>query len=189
MLQISYFQENGNELLEKFSKNSKIFGIVFIVLGLIGIFFPVFISIGSAILFGWLLLLSGFLAGYYTYYNNKSDWIGWLKTFVLVFVGGLTIINPLPGVATLGILFSIYFAFDGFGSIALAFSSKGDKMWLMILLNGIISLVLSFLFISNWPFGSMVYVGMFIGISLFIDGVVLLGISETAKNISDGSGN
>jgi uncharacterized membrane protein HdeD (DUF308 family) len=187
MLQISYFKENGNELLEKFSKNSKIVGIVFIILGLVGIFYPAFMSVTSAIIFGWLLLFSGFFAGYHTYYNNKSDWLGWLKTFVLVFVGGLTIINPLPGVATLGILFSIYFAFDGFSSIALAFSSRGHGMWLMILLNGIISLILSFLFIADWPFGSMFYVGLFVGISLLVDGIVLLSLSNTAKILSDES--
>lgn len=185
MLQISYFKENNNELLKKFSKNSKTVGIVFIILGLIGILFPAFMSITSAIMFGWLLLFSGFLAGYHTYYNNKGDWLGWLKTFILIFVGGLTIINPFPGVATLGILFSIYLAFDGFSSIALAFSVKGHEMWFMILLNGIISLILSFLFIANWPFSSMFYIGMFIGISLFIDGIVLLSISKTAKKLSD----
>jgi uncharacterized membrane protein HdeD (DUF308 family) len=186
MLQISYFRENGDELLKKFSKNSKIVGIIFILLGIVGILYPAFMSITSAILFGWLLLFSGFLAGYHTYYNNKSDWLGWLKAFVLVFVGALTVIDPFPGVATLGILFSIYFAFDGFSSIALAFSSKEHgKMWLVILLNGIVSLVLSFLFIADWPFSSMVYVGLFVGISLFIDGIALLTISKTAKKLSD----
>jgi len=187
MLQISYFQENGDELLKKFSKNSKTIGIVFIILGLMGIIYPAFMSVTSAIIFGWLLLLSGFLVGYYTYYHNKKDWIGWLKTFIFIFVGGLTVINPFPGIATLGILFSIYFAFDGFSSIALAFSTKGHGMWLMMFFNGIISLVLSFLFIANWPFGSVFYVGLFIGISLLVDGIVFLSLSKTAKKLSDES--
>ena len=187
MLQLSYFSNSGNELLEKFSKNSKIIGIVFIIFGLLGIFFPAYMSLTSAMLFGWLLLFSGLFAGFHTYYNNKSDWLGWLKTFILVFIGALTIINPLPGVATLGVLFSVYFAFDAFSSFALAFSSRGHKMWFMILLNGIVSLILSFLFIKDWPFSSMFYVGLFVGISLFIDGIVLLTISRTAKKLSDES--
>jgi len=183
MLQLPEFQSTQYDILKKFSKNSKIAGIIFILLGLIGIFFPAVISITSAIFFGWILLFSGFMAGYHTFYTNKSDWMGWLKTFVLIFVGALTIIKPFPGVATLGIFFAFYFAMDSFSSFALAFASKGLPQRWMIFLNGFISAVLSFLMIADWPFSSLIYVGLFIGISLFMDGVILLTISKTINKL------
>jgi len=89
----------------------------------------------------------------------------------------------MPGVAALGMLFAIYFAMDAFASFALAFSSKGVSGWWIILFNGIVSAVLSLLFILDWPFGSLFYVGLFVGISLFIDGIVLLSMSNAAKKL------
>ena len=181
MLQLPNFDNTQVDFLEKFSKKSKTAGIIFILLGLVGIVFPLFMSITSAIFFGWILLFSGFFAGYHTYTLNKSDVFGWLKAFILILFGGLTIINPLPGVATLGILFSVYFAMDAFGSIALALSLKGNSGWWITLLNGFISAILAFLFIKDWPFGSLYYVGLFIGISLFFDGIMMLSLSSMAK--------
>jgi len=184
MLQIPEFQSTHYDILKKFSKNSKIAGIIFILLGLAGIFYPAFISVTSAIFFGWILLFSGFMAGYHTYYTNKSDWMGWLKTFILIFIGALTIIQPLPGVAALGMLFAIYFAMDSFSSFALAFNSPGLPQRWIIFANGFISAVLSFLMIADWPHGSLFYVGLFVGISLFVDGIVLLTISNTINKLN-----
>jgi len=177
MLVIPNLESSEADILNKFSKNSKITGIIFIILGLIGIFFPLFISISSAIFLGWILLFSGFVALYHTLNTNKKDLFGWLKAFVLIFFGGLTVVNPMPGVATIGILFAIYFAMDAFANFALAISLKGTPRWWLILINAVISAVLSFLFISSWPFGAVYYVGLFIGISLFFDGIMLLSLS------------
>ena len=183
MLKIPNLDSSESELLRKFSKNSKVAGVIFIILGLVGIFFPLFMSITSAMIFGWLLLLSGFMALFHTINTNKKDVFGWLKAFVLIFFGGLSIVNPMPGIATLGILFAVYFAMDAFASFALALSLKGTPRWWLILLNAVISVILSFLFISNWPFGSLYYVGIFIGISLFFDGIMLLSLSSATKSL------
>ncbi len=76
MLQMNDLKNMEFDFLQKFSKNSKIVGIIFILLGLVGIFFPIFMSVTSAIFFGWILLFSGFTAGYLTFNTNKSDWLG-----------------------------------------------------------------------------------------------------------------
>lgn len=185
MFQIPDSKSAHFDFLQKFAKNSKIMGIIFILLGLVGIIFPTFMSVTSAIFFGWILLFSGFMAGYFTYNTNRSDWLGWLKAFVLVFFGALIIINPMPGVAALGILFAIYFAMDAFASFALAGSMKGQSGFWIVILNGIISAILSFLFILDWPFGSLIYVGLFVGISLFFDGIMLLTMSNVFKKLDE----
>ena len=183
MFQIPHIDSPHYNLLGKFSKNAKIAGVIFILLGAVGIIFPTFMSITSAIFFGWVLLFSGFMTAGFTFNTNRSDWLGWLKAFVLFVFGALVIINPLPGVAALGILFAIYFAFDAFSSFALAAGMKGQSGVWVIVLNGIISAVLSLLFILDWPFGSLLYVGLFVGISLFFDGIMLLTMSNIFKRL------
>ncbi len=182
MVSFSVFS-NDKELLQKFSKYSKTVGIVFIILGLAGVFYPTIMSLATAVFYGWLMMFSSFLFAFHTYSTNKKDWLGWLKVVVLFVVGILIAINPLPGVAALGILFAMYFFMDAFASSALAFSVKPQQNWWLILLNGILSLVLGIYLLIGWPFSSLFLVGLFVGISLFFDGVILLSMGKTANNI------
>ncbi len=182
MVNFSIFTNNP-ELVERFKQNAQIVGITFIVLGLLGIFFPEITSLTSAIFFGWLLLFSGFLVGWHTWYTNKKDWLGWFKFVIFTVTGVLVILNPLPGVITLGILFSAYFFVDAISSVSLAFSIRPQAMWWMSLLNGVLSLVLGIIFllaIDN-PIKTLWLVGLFIGISLFFDGIMLLSFSNSIK--------
>jgi uncharacterized membrane protein HdeD (DUF308 family) len=108
--------------------------------------------------------------------------MGWLKAFVLVVTALMLIFKPLPGIAAVGLLLSIYFLFDSFGNMAMAFAMRPAKGWWMWLLNGIFSIVLAVIFLVGWPFSSLYLVGLFVGISLFIDGVVLLTLGNHLKN-------
>jgi len=182
MVSFSIFS-NDKELLQKFSKYSKVTGIVFILLGLGGIFYPQIMSLVTAVFYGWLLLFSSFMIAFHTWQTNKSDWLGWLKAVLLFVVGALMAVNPLPGVAALGILLAMYFFMDAFASVALAFRVKPQNNWWLILLNGILSLALGGYLLAGWPFSSLYLVGLFIGLSLFFDGVILLSMGKTANNI------
>ena len=140
-------------------------------------------SVTSALFFGWLLLFTGFMAGVHTWTTARDDWMGWLKTFVLLITGTMILVNPVPGVVALGIIFAIYFMFDAFSSTALAFQMRPAPMWWVVLLNGILSLGLAIIFLVDWPMSSMVLVGLLVGISLFFDGIALLAISSGAKKL------
>ena len=182
MVSFSLFSTN-KELLKKFSRYSKIAGIIFIILGICGVLFPGIMSLATAIFYGWLLLFSSFVMAFHTYNTDKKDWLGWLKVVILFMVGILIAVNPLPGVAALGVLFAIYFFMDAFASIALSFSVKPAKNWWIILLNGFLSLFLGFYLLMGWPFSSLYFVGLFVGISLFFDGVVLLFMGKRADDM------
>ena len=171
------------DMLKKFSKYSKITGVIFLILGLAGMLFPVVMSLATAIFFGWLLIFSAFLTGFHTYNTNKKDWLGWLKTFIFFVTGILIAVNPIPGVAALGIIFAIYFLFDSFAGIALAFEIKPQKGWWLALINGILSLIIAIIFLVGWPFSSLYLVGLLVGISLFFDGIVLLSLGSAADKM------
>jgi len=55
----------------------------------------------------------------------------------------------------------------------------------MMILNGIFSIILAGILLASWPFSSIVLVGLFVGISLFFDGVALLIFGLGAKKLSD----
>ncbi|HFU77849.1 MAG TPA: DUF4225 domain-containing protein [Epsilonproteobacteria bacterium] len=164
----------NKEMLDKFKKYSKIGGILFILLGIVGVLFPTFMSLGTLAFVAYLMLFAGISAAALTWVSDRSDWSGWLKSFILVVVSLYMIFYPVQGVATLGLLLSIYFFMDSFSSFSLAFSAEGQKHKWLWLFNAVTSMALAIIFIVGWPFTSLWLVGFFVGVSLFFDGIALL---------------
>jgi len=163
-----------DKVFDTLKKYSKIGGILFLVLGFIGIVFPSFMTFSTVVFVSYLMLFAGLSSGGMTWMSNKEDWAGWLKSFLLVGVSLFMLFYPLQGIATLGLLFSIYFFMDAFAGFGLAFSAKGKKHRLFWIFNALMSLVLAVVFIIGWPFSSIWLVGLFVGASLFFDGIALL---------------
>lgn len=161
-------------LVEHFKKNAKIAGIIFMVIGFVAAVFPVAASYATVVFVSWLMLLAGLFAGYFTYITDKQEWSGWLKSFILVGVAFYMLFSPLHGVATLGLLFSIYFFMDAFSNFIMASSRYPHKGWGIWGLNAVLSMIMAILFIVGWPFSSMYLIGFIVGFSLFFDGLALL---------------
>jgi len=180
MVRYSMFT-NNKEMLEKFSKYSKIYGIIFLLIGLAGMIYPTVMSLATAIFYGWLLMFSGIMMALHTWQTNRKDWLGWLKSFIFFIVGAMIVIYPAAGVAALGLMFAVYFLMDAFASFTLAFELKPASMWWISLLNGILSVAIGLYFIIGWPISSIFLVGFLVGVSLFFDGIALLTMSKVAK--------
>lgn len=179
--------EASEELSKKLAKYSTVAGILFIMLGLVGIFIPTFMTLATLYFFSYLLLFAGIFLATFTWMSNRKDWIGWLKSFILIFISLYMILSPMGGVATMGLLLSMYFFMDAFANFVFAMNVRNttsDKTWWMWLLNAIASVILGVIMIIGWPFSSLYLVGLFVGISLFIDGWVLLMGGKILKNIN-----
>jgi len=162
-----------DNLFEQFGKFSKKTGLIFIILGLVGIIFPTFMTIATVVFISWIMLFAGITAAYFTYISDKSDWLGWLKSFILIGAALLILFYPLSGAATIGLLLAIYFFMDAFAGFALASSVYPNRGWWLWIINALLSFGLAVVFLMNWPFSSIYMVGIFIGISLFFDGLAL----------------
>jgi len=164
----------NKNLVDNFKKYATVSGIMFIIMGLIGILYPVIMTYSSLVFIAYLMLLAGIFSGWLTWKSNREDWAGWLKSFMLIIVAVLLLLYPLSGAAALGLLFAVYFFTDAFAGFGLAFSLKPQKIWLFWLFNAITSLVLGVLFLVNWPTSSLYLIGLLVGISLLFDGIALL---------------
>jgi len=164
----------NKNLVDQFKKSAKISGILFILFGAAGIFFPTFMSFTTLAFVAYLMLFMGIMSGYMTWTSDRKSWAGWLKSLMLILVAVFMIFYPMQGIATLGLLFAIYFLVDAFAEFGLAFSLYPQKVWLLWLLNAITSLALGVIFLVGWPFSSLYMVGLLVGISLVFDGIALL---------------
>lgn len=171
-------------LFDRFSKYSKITGVVFVFLGLIGVIYPMFMTLATVAFVSWLMVFGGFMAGYFTYHSDNSHYLGWLKSFILIVTGLMMIYYPMTGVGTVGLLLSIYFFMDAFASFSLALSMQPEKGWIWWMINSIFSILIGVLFIVGWPLSSMYLVGLFVGFSLFFDGVALLATGSIFRKMT-----
>ena len=175
----------GSVGFQAFSKHAKIVGIILILLGMAGVIFPQIMSMVVVILVAWLMLLAGLVSGFFTWKLNARSWLGWLKSGILFFMGAFLIFYPLPGVATLGLIFAIYFFVDGFSGLSLALYLRPNRGWWTWLANGTLSIGLAIIFLWQWPFSAAWLVGLFIGISLVFDGLSFFLMGRALNTMED----
>ena len=173
------------EQFELFRKNAKTVGIILMVLGFLGAIFPVAASVTTLVFVSWLLILVGVLTGYFTYMTDASDWRGWLKTLIFLGVGIYMLVSPATGMATLGLLFSIYFFMDAFSGFMLASSFYPNKGWAIWTINAVLSLLMAMIFVIGWPQTSILLIGLLVGFSLFFDGLALVMGMNVLKNAQE----
>jgi len=177
---------NDNNLIKKFGKYSLTAGIIFVIVGVLAMIYPFYTALTTSAFVSWFMIFAGIAAGYFTLISDKNDWWGWLKAFILIGVGFLILLYPATGVETVGLLLAIYLFIDGFSSFALASLRKPQSGWLLWLFNGFISIFLAIIFIVNSPFinQEMWLVGIYVGISIFMDGFVLIALGLSSKKIA-----
>ena len=175
----------NKNLVDNFKKHTKISGSLFILFGLAGILFPTLMSLTTVLFVAYLMLFAGVSSGILTYKSNREDWVGWLKSFVLVLSSLFILFYPVQGAAALGLVFSIYFFTDAFAGFSLALSLRPQKIWLVWLFNAITSLALGVLFVIGWPMSSLLLIGILVGISLLFDGIALLLGGAFVQDIDD----
>ncbi len=175
------------DILPKYSKYAIITGIVFAVLGLVGIIYPFYASVFATAFVAWLMIFGGIMAGYLTFITDKRDWLGWLKTLILIGVGVYMLVRPLIGIEALGLLLAMYFLIDAFAGFALGSMMRPAKGWWLWSLNGFFSLVLAIIFLVSWTsFAAEAWlIGIFVGISLLFDGITLIVIGTRIKKIGN----
>jgi len=169
------------EPFEKMTSSIKLTGILLIILGLFGIILPQVFSMIIEIFFGLIMLAGGLMFGYYSYqiHRHSHASINWLKPSILTIGGVLLLVYPSSGISAIMLLISFYFFTDAFASFALSYELYPAGGWLWMTLNGIFSAILAFLILIGWPETSMLFLGLFVGISLIFDGIALFMIAKT----------
>jgi len=84
------------EILGKFGSHTFIIGVLLILLGMAGILLPGVMSMGTGILFAWLMFIGGLLWAVHTYRYNPKHVMDWLKPTLLLITGGLMYTIPYP---------------------------------------------------------------------------------------------
>jgi uncharacterized membrane protein HdeD (DUF308 family) len=173
---------NSGSTRGKYGRHTLITGILLVVLGSMGMAVPGLMSIVTAVYISWMLIIGGVFWGFHTWKSDRSRFMGWLKPLLLITIGGLMLFYPLSGIAGVGLLLSIYLLFDAYGSFAMAGELHPYKGRGWMIFNGIISLLLALMFLMGWPGTSLFLVGIYVSISLILDGWALIAVAWVLRS-------
>ncbi len=172
-----------HDFAKRFQKFSLVAGILLIAVGIAGAILPQIMSLVVTAFLGWMLITGGVLTGYLAFLGRGRSMIAFLKPVLLIITGGMFIFYPLAGMAALALLLSVYLLLDAFGGFGLAHDLYPMRGWGWMAFNGFMSFVLAMVLFIGWPVTSPLMVGLFIGVSLFFDGLALLTLGILAGKV------
>ena len=140
-------------------------GIALVVLGAIAICAATLTTMLSVVILGFLILFSGaiLIADSFTFWWNK--WNGFFLHLLIgilyFFVGLMLVSNPVAASVSLTLLLGIFYTVIGIVRIGFSSTIQAPQ-WGWGLSNGVITLILGILILTNWPASSLYIIGLFI---------------------------
>jgi len=155
-----------------------LFGIGLLILGIVAIVRSVAATVVSMLFFGWLLLIGAGIEIVQTIMaGRETGMFQHLAAAVLFGVVGLLMVwRPVASAEILTLLMGAFFLVTGlFQIVAPVMSSLPEWGWHTI--NGIITVLLGFLVLAQWPVSGLWVIGMFVGIDLFFYGIAWIAVA------------
>lgn len=161
-------------------------GILFIILGVIGLGRLFALSLAGTLFFGVLIIIGGVAQ-----FIEAVKCAGWKSLAyhvligVLYVVGGVFVIwNPLAAKLLLTWVLATVFIMVGIIRVIMAFQMRATGSWFVPLLGGIVSIILGGLIMANWPLSGLFVIGLFIAIELITNGWSYIFFALAARKAS-----
>jgi uncharacterized membrane protein HdeD (DUF308 family) len=174
-------------------------GVLFLVLGVLSLLFPVVASFGVTALVGVAFLVGG-MVGWISNLAARRGLKGWLVFWRLVvltlfLVAGITILQQfvrggVPAAAqvlALGLAIGIVFLVEGVVAIIASLSHRSVQGWGWRLANGIVTLVLGLLIITMKFWGLLSVLGILVGVSFLFTGFDLIAFGSSLHRLPGGN--
>jgi uncharacterized membrane protein HdeD (DUF308 family) len=159
-------------------------GILFILLGTIGLGMLFTLTIASVLFFGVLLLIGGVSQLIQTFQCKGWKDIFWhILIGVLYVAAGIIVIqDPIAASALFTLMLAGALIAIGILRIIMALRLRGLANWFWTLLSGIVSLALGAMIVAHWPVSGLWVIGLFIAIEMIFSGWSYIIIALAAKN-------
>jgi len=172
--------------LERTSRTSVLLSIILIIFGLLAVALPIASSIGVVIVIGWLVIFDGIAQLVHAFQSKGIGHIIWkLMVAVLYLVaGGYLLSRPALGASGLTLVLGIFLFAEGVTDVVAYFSTRksGNSGWM--LLDGVVTLILSFMIWNHWPLDSLWVVGTLVGVSMVMTGTTRLMMALAVRKLA-----
>ncbi|MFQ5756770.1 MAG: HdeD family acid-resistance protein [Acidiferrobacterales bacterium] len=159
-------------------------GILFIVLGTIGLGMTVVLTAASVWLFGVLMLVGGGFQFVDAFKCKGWKSVVWhvLIAILYVITGIVVMSQPLMAASILTLMLAGAITAVGIMRVIMAFQHRHSKGWVWPLVGGIVSIILGVMIFSQWPVSGLWVIGLFVAIEMIVNGWSYIFIALAAKN-------
>ena len=159
-------------------------GIVFVILGFIGLGMTFVVTMASVLMYGVLLLIGA--GAQFVDAAKCKGWKGiiWHVLIALLYaVAGIAVIaDPLAASAILTLMLAGVLIVVGLARVIMALQMRGARNWLWPLLGGMVSIILGGIIMANWPVSGLWIIGLFVSIELMVNGWSYIFVAMSAKS-------
>jgi uncharacterized membrane protein HdeD (DUF308 family) len=156
------------------------------VCGILAIILPLTISFGIALIIGSLILVAGIAHLVFAFHTRSIGGFLWqiLLSALYMMAAICLLANPLLSVLSLAFMLAIFLLLEGSLEFALYFRLRRFRHSVWLLIDGIGTLVLGILMLSQWPPASPEIIGALIGISLMLSAISRLIFTMAIRALS-----
>jgi uncharacterized membrane protein HdeD (DUF308 family) len=146
-------------------------GILMVVLGTIALFIMPAATIGTVLVLGWLLVISGVIEAVHAFRVRKwgGIFLHLIGGILGVLIGLLIVTHPVAGALAWTLLFASFFTVIGIFRLIAAIRLKFPN-WGWAAFDGTITLLLGIILWVDWPWSGLWYLGLAVGVSLILRG-------------------
>ena len=158
-------------------------GVLFIVLGCIGLGMLVGLTLASVLFLGVLTIIAGILqfVDVFRYRQWKGAvWHGLIAILYFI-VGALILYDPILASTVITALLAWVLIFIGITRFMMAVSLRHEKEWGWLLFAGLAAIILGILILLQWPWSGLWVIGLFIAIELLMSGWTYIFIAFSIR--------
>ena len=161
-------------------------GILLIILGTIGLYMTLFLTLASVFSFGILLLIGGVAQFVHAFKARgwKSIALSLFIAVLYILSGVMVIANPVAASGVLTLMLAGAIIGIGIFRIAMGLQLRGFKNWIWPLLSGIIAILMGAVITLQWPISGFWVLGLFVAIEMIMNGWATIAIAATVKNVA-----
>ncbi len=161
-------------------------GVVLVILAGCAAVLPAIAGLAGALVFGWVLLLTGVI-GFISLLGARRHAHGlWtaLSALVALVVGALVLWRPIVGAIALAIFIAAYLLIDAVALIGMGLDQRrrAARGWPWLIVSGAIDLILAGFILALGPLSDVVLLGFVIAVDLLIAGIALVALGWAARN-------
>jgi len=159
-------------------------GILMATLGTIALLIVPATTIGTALVMGWLLVISGIIEMVHAFRVRR--WGGFFLHLIAgvlgLLIGLLVVTHPVAGALAWPLLFASFLTVMGLFRLIAAVRLKFPH-WGWAVFDGIVTLGLGILLWADWPWSGLWFLGLSVGISLLLRGWSYVMFAIAIRNL------
>jgi uncharacterized membrane protein HdeD (DUF308 family) len=160
-------------------------GLIFLILGVVGLGRTLLFTVGTALFFGWLILMGGVAQLVEAFKCTGWKSVIWHVLIALLYlVAGVSIImDPLIASIVWTAIIAGALVVAGIFKIVIGLSHRESAGWFGLLLSGVISLALGIMLFAQWPTSGVWFLGLLVAIELLMQGIALVVLALSARTV------